>query len=82
MNLNNTALSHDTEDRLGEISCPTLIMAGRQDPICSMQGTRELSDGITNSETVIFEDSSHFFLMEEYEKSMQTLEDWFARHTP
>ena len=82
VNLNNTALSHDTADRLGEISCPTLIMAGRQDPICSMQGTRELSDGITNSETVIFEDSSHFFLMEEYEKSMQTLEDWFAQHTP
>lgn len=82
VNLNNTALAHDTADRLGEISCPTLIMAGRQDPICSMHGTNELSEGIANSETVIFEDSSHFFLMEEYAKSMDTLETWFAKHTP
>jgi len=82
VNLNNTALAHDTADRLGEISCPTLIMAGRQDPICSMQGTDELSAGIVGSETVVFEKSSHFFLMEEYEKSMSTLETWFAKHTP
>ncbi len=82
VNLNNTALAHDTSGRLGNISCPTLIMAGRQDPICSMQGTRELSQGIANSETVIFENSSHFFLMEEFEKSMDTLNAWFAKHTP
>jgi len=82
VNLNNTALAHDTSDRLGEIASPTLIMGGRQDPICSMQGTDELSSGIANSETVIFEKSSHFFLMEEAEKSMQTLTDWFAKQTP
>ncbi len=82
VNLNHTALTHDTSDRLGEMNCPTLIMAGRQDPVCSMQGTDELSEGIANSETVIFEKSSHFFLMEEAEKSMQTLTDWFAKQTP
>tara|TARA_R110002110_G_scaffold395138_2_gene609563 strand:+ start:54492 stop:55292 length:801 start_codon:yes stop_codon:yes gene_type:complete len=82
VNLNHAALTHDTSDRLGEMPCPTLIMGGRQDPICSMQGTDELSAGIANSETVIFEKSSHFFLMEEAEKSMQTLTDWFAKQTP
>ncbi|MBT4771152.1 MAG: alpha/beta fold hydrolase [Rhodospirillaceae bacterium] len=82
VNLNHTALTHDTSDRLGEMTSPTLIMAGRQDPVCSMQGTDELSAGIANSETVIFEKSSHFFLMEEAEKSMQTLTDWFAKQTP
>jgi 3-oxoadipate enol-lactonase len=82
VNLNHTALTHDTTDRLGDISCPTLIMAGRQDPICSMQGTDEMSAGIPNTETVVFEKSSHFFLMEEFEKAMQTLDDWFAKHTP
>ncbi len=82
VNLNHTALSHDTSGRLGEIASPTLIMAGRVDPICSMQGTDELSNGIPDSETVVFEKSSHFFLMEEAEKSMQTLDDWFAKQTP
>ncbi len=82
INLNNTALAHDTTDRLGDINCPTLIMGGRFDPICSMQCTDVLSNGIANSQTVVFEKSSHFFLMEEAEKSMQTLTDWFAKHTP
>jgi 3-oxoadipate enol-lactonase len=82
VNLNHTALSHDTSARLGEIACPTLIMAGRLDPICSMQGTDEMSAGIPNAETVVFEKSSHFFLMEETEKAMATLNDWFARQTP
>lgn len=82
VNLNHTALTHDTSDRLGDIACPTLIMAGRMDPICSMQGTQELSDGISGSETVVFEHSSHFFLMEEFDKSMTTLTDWFAKNTP
>ncbi|HCP00725.1 MAG: alpha/beta hydrolase [Alphaproteobacteria bacterium] len=82
VNLNHTALSHDTSDRLSEITCPTLIMAGRQDPICSMQGTDELSVGIADSKTIVFENSSHFFLMEEFDKSMQTLTDWFAEHSP
>ncbi|MDE0779153.1 MAG: alpha/beta hydrolase [Alphaproteobacteria bacterium] len=82
VNLNQTALTHDTSDRLGEIACPTLIMAGRVDPICSMHGTDILSAEIANSETVVFENSSHFFLMEEYDKSMTTLTDWFVKHTP
>jgi pimeloyl-ACP methyl ester carboxylesterase len=82
INLNNTALAHDTSDRLGDIACPTLIMGGRFDPICSMQGNELLSAGIANSELVVFEKSSHFFLMEEAEKAMQTLTDWFAKHTP
>jgi pimeloyl-ACP methyl ester carboxylesterase len=57
-------------------------MAGRADPICSMNGTDKLSAEIANSKTVVFEKSSHFFLMEEYEKSMTTLTDWFANYTP
>jgi 3-oxoadipate enol-lactonase len=82
VNLNNTALAHDTSARLGEIACPTLIMAGRVDQICSMHGTDEMSRGIPRAETVVFEKSSHFFLMEEADKAMATLRDWFARHTP
>ena len=66
---------------LGEFN-PGLIMAGRFDPICSMQCTDVLSNGIPNNKTVVFEKSSHFFLMEEAEKAMQTLTDWFANHTP
>jgi pimeloyl-ACP methyl ester carboxylesterase len=79
---NHACLSHDTLDRLGEINCPTLIMAGGSDPICSLTATGWMSDGIPGAETVIFEDSSHFFLIEEAERFMATVGDWLARQTP
>ena len=82
INLNNTALAHDTTEQLKNINCPTLIMAGRLDPICGMVGTNKMTASISNVETVIFEKSSHFFMIEEAEKSMNTLIDWFGRHTP
>lgn len=73
---NHACLEHDTLERLGEIGCPTLIMAGGRDPICSLTATKWMSEGIPGSETVIFEDSSHFFLIEESERFMETVEQW------
>ena len=78
LNLNDTALAHDFRDRLGKITCPTLIMAGLLDPICSIQCAYEMKDNIPGSKLVVFEKSSHFLLVEEYEKAMNTLDDWFT----
>jgi pimeloyl-ACP methyl ester carboxylesterase len=55
-------------------------MAGGKDPICSPTATRWMSDGINGSKTVMFEDSSHFFLMEEAARFMATVGDWLAEH--
>jgi 3-oxoadipate enol-lactonase len=74
---NHACLEHDTLDRLGEIRQPTLIMGGGRDPICSPTATAWLGD-IPGSETVLFEDSSHFFLLEEPERFMATLEEWLG----
>lgn len=79
---NEACLQHDTLDRLGEIRCPTLVMAGALDPVCSMTATRWMVERLPKAETVIFEKSSHFFLIEEREKSMATLASWLDRHTP
>lgn len=73
-------LEHDTLGRLGDIDCPTLIMGGTQDPICSPTCTEWLSTGIRNSETVMFEGCSHFFLMEQPEKFMTALSAWLTDH--
>lgn len=82
LNLNHTALSHDVSTRLGDITCPTLIMAGRLDPLNGIPGADAMSAGIPNSETIIFEKSAHFFLMEEPEKAMTAIRDWLIKHTP
>jgi 3-oxoadipate enol-lactonase len=79
---NQACLDHDTRGRLGEIRCPTLIMAGALDPVCSMTATRWMVERLPKAETVIFDKSSHFFLIEERDKFMATLTSWLDRHTP
>lgn len=69
---------HDTVERLGQIVQPTLIMAGANDPICSLTATGMMSRGIPKARTEIFENASHFFLMEQPQKFMRLLEDWLA----
>jgi 3-oxoadipate enol-lactonase len=78
---NHACLEHDTLERLSEIRCPTLVLGGGRDPICSPTATGWLG-GIPGSETILFEDSSHFFLLEEPERFIQVLVDWLERQTP
>jgi pimeloyl-ACP methyl ester carboxylesterase len=79
---NQACLDHDTLDRLGEIRCPVLILAGGVDAICSLTATRWMQERLPHAETVVFEGSSHFFLVEESERFLAVLTDWLARHTP
>lgn len=76
------ALTHDTLDRLGEIRNPVCIMAGRLDPICGPLATQWMIDRLPQAEVEWFEDSSHFFLMEEPARFMRVLTGWLDRHTP
>jgi 3-oxoadipate enol-lactonase len=78
---NHACLEHDTLDRLAEIRCPTLVCGGGRDPICSPTATAWLG-GIPGCETVMFDECSHFFLLEEPERFLQTLLGWLERNTP
>lgn len=46
-------------DRLGEITVPTLVMAGRQDFVFPPECQRELADGIAGSRLVIIDGAGH-----------------------
>ena len=63
--------------RLGEITVPTLVMAGRHDWIAPpTQGAERLHAGLPNSKLVIFENSGHFPFTEEHDKFVTTVRDW------
>jgi proline-specific peptidase len=68
----------DITDRLGEIRIPTLVIAGRYD-----EATPALAEtvhhGIPGSELVIFENSAHFPHIEETERYLEVLCDFFDR---
>ena len=76
VNLANGVLNFDSTSWLGSIKTPTLIMAGGLDPICSMMSTQWMIDRLPHAKVSIFEECSHFFLMEEPIKSMQLIHDW------
>jgi 3-oxoadipate enol-lactonase len=79
-NLATACLEHDVLERLGEIQAPTLVMGGRYDPICSMTAQNWMMEKLPNAEFTLFEESSHFFLMEEAAKAMSTIETWLAKN--
>jgi pimeloyl-ACP methyl ester carboxylesterase len=52
-------MPHDTLDRLHEISCPTLVVAGDQDIITSPRYGRIVADRIPGAEFVVLEGEAH-----------------------
>ncbi len=69
----------NTLSHLGEITTPTLVMAGRHDWITPpVQGAERLHAGIPNSQLVIFEDSGHFPYVEENNKFVRVVSDWIS----
>jgi proline-specific peptidase len=73
-----TLKNWDITGRLGEIRVPTLVASGRYD-----EATPAIAEtvhrGITGSEWVIFEESSHLPHIEEPEKFMQVLGQFLSR---
>tara|TARA_R110000824_G_scaffold207846_1_gene393379 strand:- start:3938 stop:4741 length:804 start_codon:yes stop_codon:yes gene_type:complete len=77
---NHACQRHDTLERLREISCPTLVMAGECDPICSLTAAQWLVDGIPGARLEVFDDCSHFFLVEQAERFNTMLSGWLRQH--
>lgn len=76
---NHACLEHDTFDQLPQIACPTLILSGGRDPICSPTATQWMVERLPNVEAEVFENSSHFFLLEEPVRFAETLGNWLLR---
>lgn len=68
----------DITDRLGEIGVPALIIGGRYDE-ATPAITETVHRGIPGSEWVIFEQSSHLPHLEEPERFLQVVCDFFDR---
>jgi proline-specific peptidase len=68
----------DIRNRLGEISVPTLVMAGRYDE-ATPAITGALHRGIAGSELVIFEESAHMPHLEETDRYLEVITDFLNR---
>jgi 3-oxoadipate enol-lactonase len=81
MRQSGAVLAHDARGVLSSITAPTLITFGRHDAACSPRFAGPLTDGIENSEVLVFEDCAHAAIYEDVEGfNTQTL-DFLQRHS-
>ena len=64
--------------RLTDVTCPTLVMVGRQDRWSPLAQHEEMAAGIPNAELVIIEDSGHMTLLEQPEQVSSALLRWLG----
>jgi len=51
--------AHDVDARLGEISVPTLVLHGEDDPLVRVENGRHLAAGIAGAALIVYEDIGH-----------------------
>jgi len=68
------------EDRLGEVTHPVLILAGRHDRTCSIAAAEAMAAGLPDSELVVFEHSGHMTYVEENEAYLGAVRRFLSAH--
>jgi len=67
-------------DRLSAVTAPTLVLAGRHDPVTSWPQAHRIADRMPHADVVVFEHSSHFPWLDEPEAFASTLTTWLRQH--
>jgi 3-oxoadipate enol-lactonase len=81
MRQSGAVLAHDAAGILGSIQAPTLVTYGRHDVVTSTRFAAPLTEGIANTELIVFEDCAHAAIYENVEAfNAQTL-DFLQRHS-
>ena len=57
-------INYPLNDRLGEVTAPSLIIWGRHDRLIDVSSVSILEEGIKNSEAVILEETGHVPMIE------------------
>ncbi len=74
-------LAHDAERALESIAAPTLLTFGRHDLVTSTRFAGPLTDGITDSELIVFEDASHAPIYENVEEFNERTLAFLQQHS-
>ena len=69
----------DVQHRLGSISHPLLVLAGRHDRTCPVAAAEAIAQGAPDAELVLFEKSAHMTFIEEQDAYIAAVSDFLAR---
>ena len=66
----------DPRPVLPQITCPTLVLSGAADPLCTPEQSQSLAQRIAGAEALILEDCAHFPTLEQPELVTRALARW------
>jgi proline iminopeptidase len=69
----------ELEDRLGVVTQPVLVLAGRHDRTCPVAASERMVELLPNAELHVFEDSAHMTFVEEPEVFLETVGRFLSR---
>jgi len=72
------AMAFDGRPRLGEIRCPTLVVAGSKDDAVPMHHARMLREGIVGSRLEVVDSATHALIWTHPDELVRVTEDFLA----
>ena len=69
----------EVEERLGTVTQPVLVLAGRRDRTCSVAAAEVIAAALPDAELVVFEESGHMTFVEENERYLEVVRDFLDR---
>jgi proline iminopeptidase len=72
----------DVEDRLGEVTQPVLVLAGRHDRVCTVAAAEHMVRLLPNGHLRVFEDSAHMAFVEEPAAYVEEVAAFLGRLAP
>ena len=70
----------EVEDRLSNVTQPVLVLAGRGDRTCVVEGAQAMARGLPQAELVVFENSGHMTYVEENDKYVSAVRSFLNRY--
>lgn len=71
-------MQHDTFDRLGQITQPTLVLTGMEDTLVDPDNSRRIAERISGARLIEFEETGHVFFTEKAAEVNRTLVNFFG----
>jgi proline-specific peptidase len=70
----------EVEDRLGDVTQPVLVLAGRHDRTCSIEAAQATAEGLRHGKLVVFESSGHMTFVEENDAYIRAVREFLGCH--
>ena len=67
--------------KITNMNCPILIVCGREDQICTLEGMKYFSEMITHAEMIVLDNCGHCIDLDKADEAAKSLMTFIDRHS-